>query len=108
MRRMSITRDPTDTASQEREAVLEEQKAREIRRREVGDLTWLMANAQGRRIVWRLLQRAGVYMSSFNHSGSVMAFNEGRRDMGLFLLAETSDASPNGLLKMITENQGQK
>lgn len=108
MRRMPIPHDPIDTASQEREAVLNEQKAHEIRRREVGDLTWLMANAQGRRIVWRLLQRAGVYTSSFSHSGSVMAFNEGRRDMGLFLLAEVSDASPSGLLKLITENQGQK
>ncbi len=108
MRRMSITRDPTDTASQEREAVLDEQKAREVRRLEVGDLKWLMANAQGRRVVWRLLQRAGVYTSSFSHSGSVMAFNEGRRDMGLWLLAEVSDASPSGLLKLITENQGQK
>lgn len=108
MRAMSITRDPTDTGLQEREAMLEEQKAREIRRVEIGDLKWLMANAQGRRIVWRLLERAGVYRSSFNHSGSVMAHNEGRRDMGLFLLAEVTEASPSGLLKLITENQGQK
>lgn len=108
MRPMSTSRDPTDTTSQEREANLEEVKAREIRRLELGDLKWLMANVQGRRIVGRLLDRAGVYRSSFNHSGSVMAHNEGRRDMGLFLLAEVSEASPGGLLKLISETQGQK
>lgn len=108
MRAMSFTHDPTDTSSQEREAILEEKTAREIRRLEVGDLKWMMANAQGRRIVWRLLDRAGVYRSSFNHSGSVMAHNEGRRDMGLFILAEVSEASPGGLLKLIAENQGSK
>ena len=108
MRVMSLTRDPTDTNLQEREALLEEHTAREIRKSEVGDLKWLMGNVQGRRIVWRLLDRAGIYRSSFNHSGSVMAMNEGRRDMGLFLLAEVSDASPNGFLKLIAENQGSK
>ncbi len=108
MRAMSLTRDPTDTHLQEREALLEEHTAREIRKLELGDLKWLMANVQGRRIVWRLLDRAGIYRTSFNHSGSLMAFTEGKREMGLFLLAEISDASPNGLLKLIAENQGSK
>lgn len=105
---MSLTRDPTDTHLQEREAELEERTAREIRKQEVADLKWLMGNVQGRRITWRLLDRAGIYRSSFNHSGSLMAFAEGKRDMGLFLLAEVGEASPNGLLKLIAENQGSK
>ena len=108
MRVMSLTRDPTDTSLQEREALLDEHTAREIRKMEVADLKWLAGNIQGRRIIWRLLDRAGIYRSSFNHSGSLMAFTEGKRDMGLFLLAEVSDASPNGFLKLIAENQGSK
>ena len=105
MRVMSFTHDPTDTRLQEREAALEEQTAREIRKQEVADLKWLAGNVQGRRFIWRLLDRAGIYRSSFNHSGSLMAFAEGKRDMGLFLLAEVSEASPNGFLKLIAENQ---
>lgn len=108
MRVMSTLHDPTDTRLQEREALLEEQTAREIRKLEVADLKWLAGNVQGRRIVWRLLDRAGIYRSSFNHSGSLMAFAEGKRDMGLFLLAEVSEASPGGFLKLIAENQGSK
>lgn len=64
-----------------------------------------MAHAQGRRIAWRLLEKAGIYRTSFNHSGSVMAFNEGKRDVGLFLLAELNDAAPGGYLKMLGESQ---
>lgn len=108
MRVMSFTHDPTDTRLQEREAALEEQTAREIRKLEVADLKWLAGNVQGRRFIWRLLDRAGIYRTSFNHSGSLMSFNEGKRDMGLFLLAEVSEASPNGFLKLIAENQGSK
>ena len=35
-----------------------------------------------------------------------MSFNEGRRDMGLFVLAEISEAAPEGYLKLLRENQG--
>lgn len=108
MRVMSLTRDPTDTNVLEREAQLEEQTAREIRKLEISDLKWLAGNVQGRRLIWRMLDRAGIYRSSFNHSGSLMAFAEGKRDMGLFLLAEVGEASPHGLLKLIAENQGQR
>lgn len=101
-------RDPTDLLQLERDADLETQQAHEIRRKEIEDLKWVMAHAQGRRFVWRLLDRAGVYRSSFNHSGSVMAHNEGRRDMGLFVLAEMNEAAPESFLKLLRENQGQR
>jgi hypothetical protein len=44
---MSLTRDPTDTGLQERDALLEEQRAREIRKLEVadGELQELTADA---------------------------------------------------------------
>lgn len=104
---MTTYSDPTDTRRQEREAEAEELLAREARRREVEDLRWLMAHAQGRRFIWRLLDRAGIYRTSFNSSGSVMAMNEGRREMGLFVLAEITEAAPESFLKLLRENQGQ-
>jgi hypothetical protein len=95
--------DPTDLRRQEREAEAEEVGARELRRRELEDLRWLLGHPQGRRIAMRLLDEAGVYRSSFNHSGSVMAFNEGKRHMGLFLTAEFLEASPDGFMKVLKE-----
>lgn len=106
MAHKSITRDPTDLTGLERDAEAEELKAREQRRRELEDLKWLMAHAQGRRIVTRLLDEAGVHRSSFNHSGSVMAFNEGRRQIGLWLTAEVIEAAPEGYFKLLKEFKG--
>jgi hypothetical protein len=96
--------DPTDLNRQERDAEAEEAVARERRRKELEDLRWLLGHPQGRRIVTRLLDEAGVYRSSFNHSGSVMAFNEGKRHMGLFLIAELIEASPDGFMKVLKEH----
>lgn len=98
-------RDPTDLQSQEREAKAEEVVAREQRRKEVEDIKWLMAHPQGRRIVCRLLEEAGVNRTSFNHSGSLMAFNEGKRHLGLFLTAEVLQAAPEGYFKLLKEFQ---
>jgi hypothetical protein len=101
-------RDPLDLQRQEREAESEELVAREKRRRELDDLRWLMAHPQGRRIVSRLLEETGVNRTSFNHSGSVMAFNEGRRQIGLFLTAEVLEASADGYMKLLKEYQGKR
>ncbi len=83
------------------EAVLAKQRQGELE-----DLRWLLGNAQGRRIALRMLDRTGVYRSSFNHSGSVMAFSEGRRDIGLWLTAELLEASPDRYLKLLRESAG--
>ena len=101
---MATINDPTDLNRQERDAEAEEAVARERRRKELEDLRWLLGHPQGRRIVTRLLDEAGVYRSSFNHSGSVMAFNEGKRHMGLFLTAELIEASPDGFMKVLKEH----
>lgn len=103
---MTTHHDPLDIRGQEKDAEDESLQARELRRRELDDLKWLMGHAQGRRFVWRLLDRAGIYRTSFNTSGSVMALNEGRREMGLFVLAEVGEAAPEGFLKLLRENQG--
>lgn len=99
-------RDPTDLRGHERDAETEEVVAREKRRKELEDIKWLMAHPQGRRLTARLLDQAGVSRTSFNHSGSVMAFNEGRRDIGLWFTAEVLEASPDGYFKLLKEYKG--
>jgi hypothetical protein len=72
-------------------------------RRAVDDLKWLMADARGRRFVARLLDRAGVHRSVFHTSGSVMAFNEGRRQVGLDVLAEVMEHTPKAYVQLLNE-----
>jgi hypothetical protein len=81
----------------------QDEELAESRRKEIEDIKWLMAHKAGRRLAWRLLERAGVYRTSFNNSGSITAFNEGQRNMGLFLLAELQEISPDNYLAMIKE-----
>jgi hypothetical protein len=100
---VATTDDPTDLKRQEREAEADEAVARERRRKELDDLRWLLGHPQGRRLVSRVLDEAGVFRSSYNHSGSLMAFNEGRRHIGLWMTAECMEASADGYLKILKE-----
>ena len=50
------------------------------------DVKWLMSSRRGRRIVWRLLDAAGVYRSTFSTNSMAMSFAEGNRNAGLRLL----------------------
>lgn len=103
MRFVGTNDDPTDLKRQEREAEADEAGARERRRKELDDLRWLLGHPQGRRIATRLLEEAGVFRSSFNTSGSVMAFNEGKRHIGLFWTGELLEASTDGYMKLLKE-----
>lgn len=58
------------------------------------DLKSLMAEPYGRRIVWRLLEEAGVYRETFSESHAVMALNAGQRRQGLFMVLEIERHCP--------------
>jgi hypothetical protein len=81
------------------------QKADNERRTFVEDIKWLMSSPRGRRLVWWLLSKSGVSRTSFNNSGSVMAFNEGQRNIGLMLQAEVLEASPDSYMTMLNEQR---
>lgn len=100
---MATYTDPTDLRRQEHDAEADEAVARDVRRKELEDLRWLLGHPQGRRVASRLLEEAGVFRSSYSHSGSLMAFNEGKRHMGLFITGELMEASPDGYFKLLKE-----
>lgn len=95
-------RDPIEPVDEHEEAAKEARAALK-RKQQVEDFKWLMAHAQGRRIVSRLLEESGVHRTSFNHSGSVMAFNEGKRHLGLYLMAEILEIAPESYVKLLKE-----
>ena len=73
-----------------------------------GDLISLLNLPEGKRFIWKLLSRCGIFESSFNHSGSIMYFNEGKRQIGLQLLSEITDHYPEAMINMMTENKTEK
>jgi hypothetical protein len=77
---------------------------REEKETEEEDLKWLMSSRRGRRIVWRLLDSAGVFRSSFSPTAMVMAFQEGNRNYGVRILAMVHQHCSDVYPTMLKEN----
>lgn len=92
---MTSTADLTDTLDSDA-------KASAQRKREIEDFKWLVAHKQGRRILWRLLSMTGVFTSSMTGNSQTF-FNEGRRDIGLQLMAEVNEHSLEAFVQMMKE-----
>ncbi len=80
--------DPFDLRGQEQAKEDAAKRDQLARINEADDFKWLMGSKRGRRIVWRLLDRAGVFRLSFNTNSMAMAFAEGNRNEGLRTLAQ--------------------
>lgn len=96
--------DPLDLRGQE--ALNEDRAEREKRNEqtEVSDLQWQMGDKRGRRIVYRALERAGVWRLSFNTNALSMAFAEGMRNEGLRLMMMLNRHCPAKYSEMLMEN----
>lgn len=102
---MSEAEDPLDLDAQAKAREKHEEIDRLKRLIEVGDLKWLMAHRQGRRIVRRLLEKYGVYRSVFRVVAAEMAFLEGQRNCGLALIADLLEHTPERYAEMIQETK---
>ena len=98
-------RDPTDLQTNDSAEATEQDAGRIARQQQVDDLKWLMAHPQGRRIVARIFEKTGIRRTPFNTSGSVMSFNAGAQNVGLWLEAEVLETSFEGYTKMLKEFQ---
>lgn len=99
------THDAFDIAAQEDARARTEERAKQKARVAISDIQWLMAKRQGRRFAHGLLERAGVYRSSFNANALTMAFNEGTRNEGLALLAKLMEHAPEMYALMLKEQR---
>lgn len=68
------------------------------------DFLWLMDDPRGRRFIWQLMGRCRIFEPVFNTHGGLMNFNEGRRDVGLFLLGEINRLCPEKFAVAAAEN----
>lgn len=76
-----------------------------VRQQEQDDIAWLMRHKVGRRLVWRMLEGAGIYKTSFRTDALHTAFLEGRRNWGLEMLHEVVSISPKHYNIMLAENR---
>jgi len=97
--------DPTDPAQVEAE---ERRIARELQRHQT-DLRTVLSMPEGRRWLWRVLEQTAAFRASYDPDSPIrMAFAEGRRSTGLWLLAELQAAAPGEFAALIAEVQTAK
>ena len=71
------------------------------------DLRFVLATYEGRRFFFRILDEICLTFSgSFNNSGSVTSFNEGRRAVGIQLMQEGQQLAPVDYVHMLSERFG--
>lgn len=99
------TYDAFDLAAQEAARDETADKAKLKARMEVEDLRSVMRNKPGRRFVYGLLDRAGVWRLSFHTNALQMAFNEGCRNEGLATVAKLMDHCPELYAQMLKEHK---
>ena len=73
------------------------------RQRDVGDLRRILKEPEGRRFVWRLLGKAGIFHTSFALNSNQTAFSEGRRSIGLDLLIDLNEADVGAFAQLQSE-----
>lgn len=79
-------------------------KAQSKRDQELYELRDLLQDKTFRRLMWRMLENCGVYTSSFTSDTHLTAFNEGERNIGLWLLSEIEQAAKEAYPLMRMEN----
>lgn len=80
-------------------------KVKRGRNQEIQDIAFILGDKRGRRFYWRYLSSCGVYKSSADNSGSWTYFNEGRRNVGLSLMADMDEAAPEAYALMLKESK---
>jgi hypothetical protein len=96
--------DPLDLRAQEKAVADNGERNKLTLQTEQEDFKWLMGNKRGRRIVWRLLERTGVYRSSFTGNSETF-FREGMRNVGLALLDQVHTITPDQFAVMLKEQK---
>lgn len=97
----------SENASDEGQINKAKQKVESKRDQELNDMRFVLAHPQGRRVMWRMLERCGVYRTSFT-GNSTTFFNEGERNVGLKLLADIEEADLDAYIKMKRETKGDR
>lgn len=78
----------------------------EAKKRRDDELAYVMGHALGRRFVWRLLhQVCAIDASNFSSDAMMLAYAQGRRDIGLDIQSALLDFDKQMFLTMETENR---
>jgi hypothetical protein len=75
-------------------------KGKELEDQNIADMKWVLSSQQGIRVIARYLEFCGVHKISADASGSWTYFNEGKRNIGLKMLADIEKSKPEAYLEI--------
>lgn len=96
--------DPFDLRGQDRRREDIETLRKVERDQEKADFAWLMSDKRGRRFMWRMLDFTGIYRSSFTGNNETF-FKEGARNVGLKLISDIHEFTPDAYTTMLEEQR---
>jgi hypothetical protein len=96
--------DPFDIHGQQQAKAQAEAREQLARENEATDIKQLMTHAWGRRLVWRMLDKAGMYRTSFTGNSETF-FREGMRNYGIWLTALINEHCPEQYAAMVAESK---
>lgn len=94
---------PDDQEDQEQLSEEARKKAVERQKRDDQDIENVMNTVSGRRFVWKHLNEARVFQSSFTGDNNNTNFNEGQRNAGLRIFSDIMRVCPDMWLVMAKE-----
>lgn len=97
--------DPLLPASEIEEADRRRAKASLDQRQRDADLTWLMGNPTGRRVMWQLVDALRTLGPSISESPVSMARHEGERKATWAMVQRLMRVCPDFFLLMVNENK---
>lgn len=93
-----------DNAGSEKQVRAAQKIARRRRAQEVRDIQALLQMPEGRRVLWRILEKCGTFRSVW-HPSSLISYNSGQQDLGHWLLNEVIEVQPAAYVQMLTEDR---
>lgn len=81
---------------------IQEKNARNL---EVDDLKKILATAEGKRVMWRILEYCGLYRNSFAPQAKMTDFNCGVQSVAQWLIDECISANPKATGDLIINNK---
>lgn len=82
-------------------------KEKRDRQLQQNDLRAVLATPAGGRVLWRVLEHAGMFQSVFNLDAGLMAFLEGARNEALWLVSEINAVDPQAIFRLMVMAQQQ-
>lgn len=102
-----MDKDLVRNAADKKQVSAAKRKERSARENELTDIGHILSSFNGRRFMWRILKNCRVFSTSYvGGDPYATTFNEGSRNVGLELLGDIHEASPDAYMTMVKESKG--